>query len=165
MTATQRGLLRIAGVALGLTSSAVGVITRRTTGTTVTNSQTFTTRGRRGATAAEHRGRVAEQADTVDHAIGPVVLVVIEGLAAAATADDRALRRAVLGRLRARAVPVASLGTGTPDGERLEPAQYLALLGAVRLGWDVQAGRCDLDALAAVRWPADLTAYTTERCP
>ena len=152
---TQRGLLRIAGVTLGLAASTIAVVTRRTNGTTVTSSQTFTTRGRRGATTDEHRDRIAEQADTVDRAIGPVVLVVIEGLTVTAKDDDRALHRATLGRLRARAVPVAVFKPGTriPGGDRAEHAMHLAHLGAVRLGWDVPT-RSDPDAATALNLSA-----------
>lgn len=182
----------IAGIDTSLTSSGIGIITRRVTGDCVASATTITSRGQRGDGLAERATRIAGLAEAIDQAAGSVALAVIEapsyGSKGGSPVDRHHLWWLVVARLIARGVPVAvcapatraKFATGNGKAHkaavsaavtRLWPtlelansdeadAVALAHAGAVHLGWDVPTLQRHRDVLAAVRWPANLTAST-----
>lgn len=102
---------RIAGIATNLTSSGIGIITRRVTGDCLVSATMLTSRGQRGDGLAERATRIAGLAEAIDHAAGAVALAVIEvpsrGCKGGSPMDDHHLWWLVVGRLLGRGVPVA----------------------------------------------------------
>lgn len=183
-------MIRIAGLDTSLTSTGIGIITRRVSGDCLATATTITSRGKRNDGLPERATRIAGLAEAIDHAVGSVALAVIEnpahGSRGGSPMDRHYLWWLVVSKLIARGVPVAvcapatrakfATGSGKADKAavsaaitRLWPeleltnsdeadAVCLAHAGAVRLGWPVETLQRHRDALAAIHWPADLTA-------
>jgi len=162
---------RIAGIATGLASSGIGIITRRVTGDCLVSVTALTSRGQRGDGLAERATRIAGLAEAIDRAAGPVALAVIEvpsrGGKGGFPMDHHHLWWLVVARLVGRGVPVAVCAAVTrarfaTGNERADKA---AMSGAVARLWPgVEITHSDVaDAVAlahagAVRlgWPVSI---------
>ena len=102
---------RIVGIDISLTSTGLAVITRRTDGTTLATTATFTSRGHRNDGLTERASRITTLAADIDRAAGPCVLALVEGpmiaVKGGSPVDRHHLWWAVVEHLLARGVPVA----------------------------------------------------------
>lgn len=102
---------RVVGLDISLTSTGLAIITRRVEGSTLVNTHTITSRGKRDDGLAERAERIADLASHIATLLGNPKLVVIEspafGARGGSTLDRSGLWWRVVGELAARNVPTA----------------------------------------------------------